>query len=218
MQSVALTPTLRDARAAHFAQSGFSAEDYAHRWARFKNGPVTVVFPNWASRGRALSLHDLHHALTGYDTTLVGEAEVAAWELANGCGRHLIAWVLEAQAFGFGLLRCPRRLYRAFMRGRGGGNLFGYRNVNPVLLNSPLPGLRTELGLDLKREVTWEDRLAFVLWSLIGLVSGAIGLALVLLPITWIAYFGFHLAYALDTESGEKSMGDAGSPGSLGVS
>ncbi|HBP17440.1 MAG TPA: hypothetical protein DEA08_06575, partial [Planctomycetes bacterium] len=112
-------PTLGDLRAAHFARSGFSAADYGARWARFPVGPFSFVIPNWPGRGRSLSVHDLHHALTHYDTSLRGEAETAAWELAQGCRAHPIAWVLQPQALAFGLFACPRRTWRAFVRGRG---------------------------------------------------------------------------------------------------
>jgi NADPH:quinone reductase-like Zn-dependent oxidoreductase len=35
-----------------------------------------------------VKLHDIHHVLTGYDTTWRGKAEIGAWEIASGCGRH----------------------------------------------------------------------------------------------------------------------------------
>jgi hypothetical protein len=53
--------TLREARARYFQANGIDDD--------------------------ALPPHDLHHVATGFDTTLVGEAEIGAWELASGC-RH----------------------------------------------------------------------------------------------------------------------------------
>ena len=38
--------------------------------------------------------HDLHHVLTEDPTTWRGEAEIAAWELASVCGRHVTVWLL----------------------------------------------------------------------------------------------------------------------------
>ena len=79
--------TVRDARARYFAANGFSEAAYVDAWVRFKVGPLPVVFPNTRSRKRAVPMHDLHHVATGYGTSLVGEAEIGAWEIAGGCGR-----------------------------------------------------------------------------------------------------------------------------------
>lgn len=117
---------MRDARAQYFRRSGF-AEDggYGDRWVRLKSGSRTVfVFPNTERRVRAVRLHDLHHVLTEYDTTWVGEAEIGAWELGAGCGRHWPAWVLNFGAVAVGLLLAPRRVVRAFVRGRRSGTLY----------------------------------------------------------------------------------------------
>jgi hypothetical protein len=208
MSPVVATPrTLRDACATHYARSGFSAADYAAPWVRFKTGPVTFVFPNWPSRARALSLHDAHHGLTGYDTSLAGEAEIAAWEVAAGCGRHSVAWFFELQAFGLGLALCPRRLWRGFLRGRAArANLYQYSEMTDELLDTPLEELRRRLGLDERRTPTLRDRLAFALWSTVGGVMGFAALVAYVLPITWLAYFGLHAAYALRSNS-SKAQG-----------
>lgn len=61
--------------------------------------------------------HDLHHVATGYGTTLVGEAEIGAWELASGCRHYYVAWILNLGAVVTGLFLAPRRVVRAFQRG-----------------------------------------------------------------------------------------------------
>ena len=187
--------TLGDARAEHFAASGFSAEEYGARWARFPVGPLSFVVPNWRGRGRALSLHDLHHGLTGYDTSLRGEAETAAWELARGCGFHAIAWTLQLQAFAFGLLVCPVRTYRAFVRGRGGENLYDHAEATEELLATPLAPLRKRLGLDHERAASAGDRLVFVGLSALALICGALGALSLLFPLTWLLAGAWHLSY-----------------------
>ena len=53
-----------------------------------------------------------------YETDWPGEAEIAAWEIASGCARYHAAWILNFGAFGAGLIVAPRRLFRAFLRGR----------------------------------------------------------------------------------------------------
>jgi hypothetical protein len=77
--------TLREARARCFRENGIDEDGgYARKWVK-KLGPVPVLFPNTSGRRAALLPHDLHHVATGYGTTLVGEAEIGAWELASGC-------------------------------------------------------------------------------------------------------------------------------------
>ena len=86
--STAAHSTLREARAQYFRDNGLDADGgYDRGWARVKIGPVPILAPNTAGRRAALLPHDLHHVATGYDTTLVGEAEIGAWELGSGC-RH----------------------------------------------------------------------------------------------------------------------------------
>jgi ubiquinone biosynthesis protein Coq4 len=118
--------SVRDARAEYFARSGFASDGgYGDRWVRLKvNGVTAFAFPNTASRLRSVRLHDIHHVLTGYDTTWAGEAEIAAWELASGCRHHYAAWVLNLGAMAIGALLWPRRVLAAFRRGRKCGNLY----------------------------------------------------------------------------------------------
>ena len=84
--------TLRDARRIYFDANGFGADGgYHDAWVRFDLGPLPVAFPNTPSRVRAVRFHDLHHIATGYETTTVGEGEIAAWELGGGCADHYAA-------------------------------------------------------------------------------------------------------------------------------
>src|SRR2546426_2460170 len=64
------------------------------------------------------------HVATGYDTTLVGEAEIGAWELASGCRHYYAAWILNLGAVVTGLFLAPGRVVRAFQRGRRCTNLY----------------------------------------------------------------------------------------------
>lgn len=202
-------PTLGDLRAAHFARSGFSADDYGARWARFPVGPLSFVIPNWPGRGRSLSVHDLHHALTHYDTSLRGEAETAAWELARGCRWHPIAWVLQPQALAFGLFACPRRTWRAFVRGRGGANLYEHAYASAELLARPLSELRQELGLDQEqRSATWGDALAFAAVAAGSLAVGLAGLVSLLIPLTWLLALGWRLRYDPEARLDEDPLSE----------
>jgi hypothetical protein len=68
---------VRQARAEYFRANGFGDDGgYDARWVKVKLGAVPLWFPNTDARRRAVRLHDLHHLATGYETSLVGEAEI----------------------------------------------------------------------------------------------------------------------------------------------
>jgi ubiquinone biosynthesis protein Coq4 len=113
---------------------------------KIKLGPLPIFVFNSAARVRAVRFHDLHHVLTEYDTSLVGEAEIGAWELVSGCKGYVAAWGLNLAAVALGLLLAPRRVLSAFRRGRHTENLYGYE-YGDALLNSPVGELRRELRL-----------------------------------------------------------------------
>lgn len=138
-----------DARAAYFARTGFSSAAYEERWVRVKVGPIPVAFPNVASRRRAIRYHDLHHILTGYDTSWRGESQIAAWEIASTLrARRSMGWaafVLDGGALVVGMLIAPLRTLRAFRRGWRSHTLYG-TNVEDVL-HLDVDELRARLGL-----------------------------------------------------------------------
>jgi hypothetical protein len=138
--------TVRAARDAYFAATGFSPAAYTDRWVFLKAGPLRLPLPNTPSRQRAVPLHDLHHVATGYGVDLAGEGEIAAWELAGGCGRHWAAWVLNGGAVAIGLAIAPRRTLRAFRRGRRSRTLYD-RSYGEDLLELTVGELRRRLGL-----------------------------------------------------------------------
>ena len=86
------SPSVRQARADYFRRAGFPPDGGdAQRWVvlRVRSVPF-FAFPNTKTRRRSVKLHDIHHVLTGYDTSWTGESEIGAWEIGPGCGRH---WV-----------------------------------------------------------------------------------------------------------------------------
>jgi hypothetical protein len=159
------TLTLRDARQRYFGDNGFGDGGYEERWVKLKAGPVPIYLPNTAARVRAVKLHDLHHALTGYDTTWTGEGEIAAWEIASGCADHYAAWVLNLQAMAIGLAIAPRALFRAFVRGRRSANLYR-TTMSDELLSETVGSARQRLHVDgADHPATPADRAAFATWS-----------------------------------------------------
>ena len=142
------TTTVRAAREQYFRESGLSEAGYTARWVKLKLGPFPLAFPNSPARQRAVRLHDLHHLATGYSTSWTGEAEIAAWELAAGCGRYAAAWVLNLGAGLVGLFIAPRRTWRAFRRGRRCRSLYRTTGFSDGLLDMTVGELRARLGTD----------------------------------------------------------------------
>lgn len=141
------TTSLREVRAQYFRENGLGEDGgYSAPWVKVQVGPVPLWFPNTDARRRAVWLHDLHHIVTGYDTSWVGEAEIAAWELASGCGNYYMAWLLNAGAAAVGMFIAPRRLWRAFARGRRNKNLYNL-DVDERCLDGTVGAMRKRLGV-----------------------------------------------------------------------
>ena len=162
--------TLAEARSLFFARSGLGdGGGYNSRWVRVETKPFPVYFPNTARRVEAAKLHDLHHIANEYATDWAGEAEIAAWEISSGCGRHLWAWFLNLGAFTVGMFLFPKRLYRAFIRGRHCTNLYRDGFPESELANKNVDWLRDRLGLNgSKVPATPGDRIAFAFWCVAG--------------------------------------------------
>jgi hypothetical protein len=139
--------TLREARALYFLRAGFSEATYADRWVSLNLfGRPRRAFLNSKARIRAVKLHDLHHVLTGFPTSWAGEGEIGAWELASGCRDHYAAWYLNFWAALIGCFIAPRRVLRAFARGRRERNLYDLE-LSDALLDENLGAVRARLGI-----------------------------------------------------------------------
>jgi len=138
---------VREARARYWEASNLTESGYEDRWVKLEAGPIPIWFPNSKARIRAVKLHDLHHVATGYDTSWTGEAEMSAWELAAGCGRHYPAWLLNLVSVGIGAVIAPRRTWRAWRRGRRCKSLYGARDLDEALLDLSVDELRSRLLL-----------------------------------------------------------------------
>lgn len=164
--------TLRAARAAYFEDNDFGDDGgYGKTWEVIKLGPVPIPIRNVAARVAAIRFHDLHHLVTGYDTDLVGEAEIGAWEIASGCADKWFAWMINLQAMLLGLAVGPRRMYRAFVRGRHSKSLYA-EEFRETLLEETVGAARRRLALDREPPAaTSGDRLAFLGWLTFAVVS-----------------------------------------------
>ena len=126
--------TLREELAAFYRRCGFS--DTADRQActvPVYTGCLLVPLPNIETRHIYLKYHDLHHIVTGYDTDLVGEMEISAWELGAGCEDFVAAYVLNVGGLSGGAAIAPLRTLRAFARGRQSRSLYRHTDVEALL-------------------------------------------------------------------------------------
>jgi hypothetical protein len=139
-----------------------------------------MPFPNTPARVRAVRYHDLHHVLTGYDTDIVGEFEISAWEIAAGCKGFVAAWQLNLGGMFGGLLIAPRRTLQAFLRGRHSRTLYG-ADLD-ALLESRVAEVRARTGVDAPiPPLRVVDAALFAFSLLAGLVVGLIGFVFTLL-------------------------------------
>jgi len=177
MKSYPNSMTLAEARSLFFERSGLGADGgYSARWVRVETKPVPVYFPNTQCRVEAAKLHDLHHVATEYATDWPGEAEIAGWEIAGGCGRHGWAWLLNLGAFTIGMVLYPKRLLAAFRRGRRAHNLYREGFQEERLPEVSVGWLRARVGaLPSDPPRNSADLMVFTAWCLIALSWHALG-------------------------------------------
>jgi hypothetical protein len=159
-----------DALQSYFSKYHFADGGYHSKWFKIKVGPAFIPLPNIKARVDAVKVHDLHHILTEYTALLKGETEIGAWEIASGCGKYYVAWLLNFGSFFYGLIIFPRPVFSAFMRGRRcRTNLYYNTQYGPDLLNKTVGELRKLTGMDGQVKNTLMDYLFFATSSLISL-------------------------------------------------
>jgi hypothetical protein len=158
--------TAADALQVYFKRYHFSnGGGYEDKIFRIKIGPVLLPFPNTKARLAAVKFHDLHHVLTGYNALWKGEVELAAWEVASGCGTYHVAWILNYGSFCLGIMLFPGALIRAFLNGRNTHrNLYSGYRYDSELLHRNLGQLRTEMGIGYDCRRSFTDVLYLVCW------------------------------------------------------
>jgi len=183
--------TLGAARATYWEVNGFGPDGGdSLDWVPLKLWKLTIKIPNTEGRKQAVRLHDLHHVLTGYDTTWTGEAEIGAWELASGCLRWPAATILNLSILAIGTVIAPLPVARAWARGRQTKNLYGEDGVEH-LLPRQVAAMRTELGLDHAVHVRVRDVAGMLA---VALPTLAVMAAVTLAPLVGIAALVHALA------------------------
>jgi hypothetical protein len=141
------TLTLREARQLYFDRSGFDDKSYKEDVVYINLGPIKFPILNTVARKKTVPLHDLHHVVTGYDTSWLGESEISAWEIgAGGTPKYLYIKIIIWSAVFWGLFINPRAVWRAYKRGHGSRNLFN-REYTDDFLNLTVGHLKKEIGI-----------------------------------------------------------------------
>lgn len=111
-------------------------------------GRFKIPFPNFVQRRELIYLHDINHLLTGYDTSQLGEGEVAAYELASGFPAHCwIGYLYSPFALLGGLFLNPQRVFKAMRRGWGSKNACHANFPKEELFKMRLGDLKTALQI-----------------------------------------------------------------------
>jgi hypothetical protein len=105
-------------------------------------------FPNFDARREAVIKHDIHHLLTGYDTSIIGESEISTWEIASGCKKYWAAFLIDTSGVMVGLPFSFPRVFKAFARGRRTKNLYHDIFSNETALDMKISELREVLNLN----------------------------------------------------------------------
>ena len=182
--------SIQEARARYFALNSLGDGGYQDRWVKLKLGPLQLWMPNTKARVAAVHFHDIHHVVTGYDTTWLGEAEIAAWEIASGCAHHYAAWFLNLVAMAIGLATDFRSVARAFWRGRRSGNLYR-EDFNAIQLSGSVATLRSKLKLDLPPGAqSAGDLVRFGAWAILSCLTLVSTITVFFLPV-WLSWLLF---------------------------
>ena len=180
--------TMERARALYFEANGFGEDGgYNKKVDWFELGPLRLPIPNPPARRKALLMHDANHVLTEYATDWRGEFEIAGYEVGTGCGRVWIGWALNLGGMAVGMALMPRRVIKAFYRGRQARSI--YTDPDPQrFLKMRVGEARAELEVDGDAPPTPRDRLALLGWTGVAALVGIIELAVLFAPAGLAAY------------------------------
>ena len=134
---------VREGRDRYLAASGFTMDSYTDPNFVIRVGFLKLRFKNPG----LLPFHDLHHVATGYDSGLMGEAEISAFELRAGWGTPLI-FVLCCGSILMAMFVSPGRLWSAWKRARGAKSLYGTKTKYETLLAMNVGELRKLMELE----------------------------------------------------------------------
>ncbi|ABC29721.1 hypothetical protein HCH_02949 [Hahella chejuensis KCTC 2396] len=110
---------------AFYKESGFELETGKRpAFVEVFVGCLLIPLPNVETRRKYIKYHDLHHVITGYGASQVGEGEVSAWELGTGSMLHPILMFMNLIAISTAMAVSPRRVFKAYLLGCKSRNLY----------------------------------------------------------------------------------------------
>ena len=154
-------------------------------------------FPNFNARRKAVIKHDIHHLLTTYKTTLAGESEISAWEIASGCKNYWAAFLINTSGVMLGISINFWGVLKAFSRGRRTKNLYHHQFSNDEALDMKISDLRRHFYLGKYTKDTKPTLIDFILFSLFALFG--VIYSIILLPL--FPYIIFYTIYKKLTET-----------------
>lgn len=152
---------------------------------------IHMYFPNFDARRKAVLKHDIHHILTGYETTLIGESEISAWEIGSGCKKYWAALMLDTSGLMMGILINFWRVLKAFARGRRTKNLYHELFSDEEALDMKISDLREKLDLEKypkDTKPTLADFFLFTTFAIVGEIYSIIVLLFFPLLILYSIY------------------------------
>ena len=110
---------------------------------------IHFYIPNFDARRKAVLWHDIHHLVTGYSAgNFLGECEISAWEIASGCRKYWAAFLIDTSGVVLGCFIHPRKIIRAYARGRRTTNLYHDIISKEEAMNMTIMDLQKLLKLD----------------------------------------------------------------------
>ncbi len=134
--------------------------DARAKWWSFNVLGVPVYCYNFAWRRQAIAHHDLHHVVTGYPCTMIGEMQVAVWEFAAGRFPNVFANLFCLPLVAFGLVCAPRRSWSAYRLGMRCRTLFT-TPLTKTILAMPVADLRKQVAAARRPRPVWRDLLGY---------------------------------------------------------
>jgi hypothetical protein len=133
--------TMGEALAAFRGRHGQALTAAGGRILIIKVGPLKLPMINPGY----LDLHDLHHVILDVPPTILGEAEVSAFELRTGCPSWLVAFICTSSLV-VAFFVSPRRALAAWRRFKGyPKNLYGEGARFHEILAEPVTSVREQI-------------------------------------------------------------------------
>jgi hypothetical protein len=135
--------TAREGRDRFLSAFGLDTAGYTAPYFLVHLGPRLVL--RFRNPG-LLPVHDLHHVATGYPATLLGEAQISAFELRAGCPSPLVRLLCVGAAL-LGLLRRPQAMALAWRAAASARSLYLTTTPYEELLSLSVSELRAFVGI-----------------------------------------------------------------------